>query len=285
MIELTGGLTEQGEILFGNVQIGTVRLEITRAAAGGGETAVGALTLADERQALAVGEPRWEANTAILPVTLLAEEAAEAYTLTEVGVYARDPEQGEILYRLYRLGTPLQINPSAQESALFYLKETLGAAETVVVEESKGYLLEKMKGKPHGVAELNEEARVPAVRMPDGLVHTTVLWENASPGSAFQAQSLTLDWASYDFIEVVFTEGAPTAVFSVRNPSKVLRALWGNCSIAQITLQSAIRNFFFTDTGVDIGVTVLFNNNSGVLQAEERPDLIIPVVIYGHTCA
>lgn len=123
---MQGYFTKQGLQLSAKLLAGGT-LEITRVMAGSGNTAdpLSAVSLPRPRQTLAVNTAERRDNTAVLPVTLAAALAEEPYSLTELGVYARDPDQGEILYKLYQLAKPVDISPGSRLVLRFYLEETV----------------------------------------------------------------------------------------------------------------------------------------------------------------
>lgn len=105
LMEIQGYFTGKGLALSTKLLTGAA-LSVTRVVAGGGSTA----------------DP------------LAAALAKEAYTLTELGVYARDPNEGEILYKVYRLGEPVDIKPDSRMVLRFYLEETVSQDLGVTVE-------------------------------------------------------------------------------------------------------------------------------------------------------
>lgn len=111
-------------------------LRVTRVVGGSGHTPdiPGADQLSEIRQTLAVGEARCAGSTAVLPVTLAAMELEDSYTLTELGVYAEDPNEGEILYCVYQLDEPVTIQAGSDTVLRFYLRQTVsedGGAEVL----------------------------------------------------------------------------------------------------------------------------------------------------------
>lgn len=125
-MEIQGYFTGKGLALSAKLLTGAA-LSITRVVAGSGRTAdpLAAVSLPQPKQTLAVNTPARSGHTATLPVTLAAALAKEAYTLTELGVYARDPDEGEILYKVYRMGEPVDIKPDSRMVLRFYLEETV----------------------------------------------------------------------------------------------------------------------------------------------------------------
>lgn len=169
-MELLGYFTEKGTALSAKLLTGTA-LTITRVAAGDGETALSAAALERERQTLAVSAMRRSGATVVLPATLMAALAEEDYTLREIGVYARDPEEGEILYRLYRLSPAVPIAAGGSLVLRLELAETVSEAAQVTVEGTAVGLLtqadlDALRGAVNGLATLNGEGIVPSGQLP-----------------------------------------------------------------------------------------------------------------------
>lgn len=141
-MEIQGYFTRKGLALSAKLLTGAV-LTVTRVLAGSGNTAdpLAAASLPQPRQALAVNTPTRSGNTATLPVTLAAALAEADYTLTELGVYARDPNEGEILYKVYRLDQPVDIAAGSRMVLRFYLEETVSQDLGVTVECSPAGLI------------------------------------------------------------------------------------------------------------------------------------------------
>lgn len=141
-MDIQGYFTKKGLLLAAKLAAGST-LKITRVCAGAAETALTASALSQIRQTLPVGRARRTGDTAVLPVTLEAGSAGSVYTLRELGVYAQDPDEGEILYKLYRLSDPVEIRPSSRLVLRFYLEETVSQDLNVtVVRASAGLLTE-----------------------------------------------------------------------------------------------------------------------------------------------
>ena len=109
-MNIQGTYTNKGLALTAKTAAGAC-LRVIRVVGGSGYTTdiPNAAALSEIRQTLAVGEARCVGNTAVLPVTLATMELEDSYTLTELGVYAEDPDEGEILYGVYRLDEPVTI--------------------------------------------------------------------------------------------------------------------------------------------------------------------------------
>lgn len=141
-MDIQGYFTTKGLLLAAKLAAGST-LKITRVCAGAAETAMNASALSQIRQTLSVGAARRDGDTAVLPVTLTAGLTGSAYTLRELGVYAQDPDEGEILYKVYRLSEPVAVNPSSRLVLRFYLEETVSQDLNVtVVRASAGLLTE-----------------------------------------------------------------------------------------------------------------------------------------------
>lgn len=139
-MNMQGYFTNQGLELAAKLSTGTA-LTITGVVAGSGITPADASGLALPCQTLAVGTPAHSGNTATLPVTLAAAQAGGGYTLRELGVYAQDQEKGEILYKVYRLDTPVEITAGSRMVLRFYLEETVSGDMGVSVACSPAGLL------------------------------------------------------------------------------------------------------------------------------------------------
>ena len=103
-MNIQGTYTNKGLALTAKTAAGAC-LRVTRVVGGSGHTpdVPNAAQLPEIRQTLTVGAARCAGDTAVLPVTLAAVGLESSYTLTELGVYAEDPTEGEILYSVYRL--------------------------------------------------------------------------------------------------------------------------------------------------------------------------------------
>lgn len=145
-MEIQGYFTQKGLELSAKLLTGA-SLEITRVVAGSGQTAdlASASSLSQTKQTLAVNTPTRSGNTATIPATLAAALATANYTLSELGVYARDPDKGEILYKVYRLDKPVSITAGSRMVLRFYLEETVSQDLNVTVDCSPdGLITEEM---------------------------------------------------------------------------------------------------------------------------------------------
>ena len=141
-MEIQGYFTAKGLALSAKLLSGAT-LHVTRVAAGSGNTAkpASAAVLPQIRQTLAVNTPSHRGNTAVIPATLVAAQAAADYTLTELGVYAKDPDLGEILYKVYKLSEPVDIAAGSSMVLRFYLEESVSQDLDMVVTVSPAGLI------------------------------------------------------------------------------------------------------------------------------------------------
>ena len=159
-----GFYTTKGLALAAQIAAGT-KLTITKVTAGSGETAKTAAALAQEQQTLTAGTAAVSGETAVLPVTLAETSVPAAYSLTELGVYARDPDAGVILFQVFRLEKPLPLTAGGENAYRFYLKQTMGAAGIAVTCSPAGLLTD----------EDLQPLRTSLAKKPDAVQESTVL--------------------------------------------------------------------------------------------------------------
>lgn len=141
-MSLHGFYTTKGLALAAKIAAGT-KLTITKVTAGSGETAKGAVTLAQEKQTLTAGTAAVSGETAVLPVTLAEVNVSTAYSLTELGIYAQDPDAGEILFQVFRMDSAVPLTADGENTYRFYLKQTVGAAGISVTRSPAGLLIDE----------------------------------------------------------------------------------------------------------------------------------------------
>lgn len=103
----------------------------------------------------------------------------------------------------------------------------------------------------------------------------TLLWTNASPTSAFAAQTISIDLSAYDFVMVVYQHWTSS---DVNNSAFCRVGQYGRLLSHDYTL--AYRDYHPETTGVyfNIGLVVATYNNSNVNQ---NASAVIPLQIYG----
>lgn len=159
-----GFYTTKGLALAAKIAAGT-KLTITKVTAGSGETAKSATALTGEKQTLTAGTAAVSGQTAVLPVTLAETSVSAAYELTELGVYAQDPDAGEILFQVFRMDTALPLTAGGTNAYRFYLKQTVGAAGITVTCSPAGLLVD----------EDLQPLRAAVAKKPDTLLNYTIL--------------------------------------------------------------------------------------------------------------
>ena len=137
-----GFYTTKGLTLAAKIAAGT-KLTITKVTAGSGETAKSAAALAQEQQTLTAGTAAISGESAVLPVTLAEGKASVSYALTEIGVYASDPDAGEILYQVFRLDESRAICAGGESVYRFYLQQAVGAGGVTVACSPAGLLIDE----------------------------------------------------------------------------------------------------------------------------------------------
>ena len=117
-------LTEKG-IALQNKMFDGQTLKITGAKAGAGEVPPVNLRqqtqITDERQEITLQPVRTEDGKAVIPVLLENTEVKESYELHQIGFYAEDPDEGEILYCIAQTKNSI----SGRKSGIFYHMEFL----------------------------------------------------------------------------------------------------------------------------------------------------------------
>ena len=141
-MNLTGSFTRTGLALSAKLNAGTP-LRISRVVAASGLTPapLEAASLSQPRQELIPNTPFPQGSSTILSAALLPEQASGPYTLRELGIYAIDPELGEILWKIYRLEPPMEIRPTDTMVLRFSFQETISQNVQVTVENANRGLL------------------------------------------------------------------------------------------------------------------------------------------------
>lgn len=132
-MKLTGMYTSAGAQLAAQAQAQESSLVITRAVAGSGQTTAADSVMAAEKQTLALHDKTYQGQHATVATVLNATNAAEAYTLWEVGLYAKVGSGSETLYKVFRLDESLTVEPDTDLMITFYLTETILQADQVQV--------------------------------------------------------------------------------------------------------------------------------------------------------
>lgn len=170
--------TTLGLNLMAKLQTGAT-LEITRTVGGDGYTSANALTALTEvtaRQTLTLSNAVYKGSgQALLPVTLYNRGLTAGYPLRQIGVYATDPDDGEMLMLVAQSEQPDTI-PSAEDSPDFVVNFSfhvaLGNAGRINVSYSLtdmatkadyvAYVeqIEGRLGQPSGIATLDSSGKL-----------------------------------------------------------------------------------------------------------------------------
>ena len=170
--------TTLGLNLMAKLQTGAT-LEITRAVGGDGHVSADALPALTEiiaKQTLTLSDAIYKGNgQALLPVTLYNRGLTEGYPLRQIGIYATDPDDGEVLMLVAQSEQPDTI-PSAEDSpdfvANFSFHIALGNAGRINVSYSLtdmatkadyvAYVeqIEGRLGQPSGIATLDSSGKL-----------------------------------------------------------------------------------------------------------------------------
>ena len=170
--------TTLGLNLMAKLQTGAT-LDITRAVGGDGHTSADALTALTEvtaRQTLTLSNVVYKGSgQALLPVTLYNRGLTAGYPLRQIGIYAADPDDGEVLMLVAQSEQPDTI-PSAEDSpdfvANFSFHIALGNAGRINVSYSLtdmatkadyvAYVeqIEGRLGQPSGIATLDSNGKL-----------------------------------------------------------------------------------------------------------------------------
>lgn len=144
-MNLQGFYTDLGQALAAKIAAGTAPLTVTRVVAGSGHTAdiPSAVSLPDIRQTLTVGEAQVSGTTATLPVTLAEAQAEQSYQLTELGVYAEDPDAGEVLFQVYQLSSAAAVTAGGESVLRLYLRQSIGEQGVTVTCSPAGVLVDE----------------------------------------------------------------------------------------------------------------------------------------------
>ena len=170
--------TTQGLNLMAKLQTGAA-LEITRAIGSDGHVsadALPALTEITAKQTLTLSDAIYKGNgQALLPVTLYNRGLTEGYPLRQIGIYATDPDDGEVLMLVAQSETPDTIPSEADGPDFvsnFSFHIALGNAGRINVTYSLTDMatkadyaafveqIEGKYGKPSGIATLNSSGKL-----------------------------------------------------------------------------------------------------------------------------
>lgn len=244
-MDIQGYFTKKGLALSAKLAAGAT-LTITKVVAGAGQTAnpMAATSLPLPKQTLAVNTPTRSENTATIPVTLAAATAEEAYTLTELGVYARDPDEGEILYKVYRLGGPVDISPASCMVLRFYLAETVSQDLEVTVSCSPAGLITEeefapVREKVQGTAVTYREVTLDAAALPAFL--------RALPRLMTEDLTILVSGTLTETVEISGLHGSGSLF--IRAASQGDCTVKSTISVSNCSIRVVLQNLAFEDEG------------------------------------
>lgn len=169
-------LTNAGVLLQSKVQGGTA-LELTNIQMGSGQLngqPIGPLTALISPNATVsiqggkvVGQNTYQVSGFFTNADLQA-----GFWWREIGVFANDPDNGEILYAYANAGDAGDYIPTVTDQRIekyIYVSMALANAASVTVEipQSDTFIPSSEKGQPDGVASLDETGKVPSDQLPD----------------------------------------------------------------------------------------------------------------------
>ncbi len=169
-------LTSAGVVLLAKVQAGQA-LAFTRMGLGDGEIGeqpISALTaLIDEQASVSITASKIVSNNTFQAAGVFSNEDITAgFWWREVGVYATDPDDGEILYCYANAGDAGDYIPTADDQRIektvyCSMVVTNATAATITIPQTDTYLLQSEKGAVSGVASLDENGQVPNAQLPN----------------------------------------------------------------------------------------------------------------------
>lgn len=130
---LTGCYTTAGAALAAGVLARGTGLILTRAEAGAGRTETDAAALAEKKQDLTLLRKEADGQHCQVQAALSASDAEQEYVLREIGLYAKEQDGAEVLYKLFRMDETLTVEPETDLTVTFYLTESILPGEAVAV--------------------------------------------------------------------------------------------------------------------------------------------------------
>lgn len=158
-----GVMTEKGNALLTKLHSGTT-LSITRAVAGAGSVTSDEMrsltSIPDERQEMTFSTKSYPVeNQCAVPLKLTSTGVTEGYKATAIGIYAFDPDEGEILYMAAKAveGKELDVPSEAEHSAFsavwtFYVKYGQADGVTITVDPSNSVTMADLEQALNNVA-------------------------------------------------------------------------------------------------------------------------------------
>lgn len=144
--------TKKGLLYLAKQQTGTLP-QITRAATGSGavpeEELENQTAITDQVAPMEMDRPHVEdPHILIIPTRITNKDIPTTVLIRQIGIYANDPDEGEILYQLVQFETPIPL-PSieANQGRIavldFPIDVTFANSDTVAVQTSPDYFLRR----------------------------------------------------------------------------------------------------------------------------------------------
>ena len=254
-MDLHGFFTENGQALAAKLAAGITPLTVTRVVAGSGQTLSAANALTQPVQVLSVNSPTRAGSTATISATLIAAEAADSYALTELGVYAEDPDMGEILYKIYRIETPVTVSAGSRTVLRFYLEETVADdAEVSVVCSPAGLVTEAQLRPALDKLNANQPESI-SVSLAAADLQTYL---NQLPRYLNAIYTITVSGAVESPINISFFSGSGRLTIKAEN--------LGNCTLSKVSVVDCAVPVFFQK--IRFQETPNFGNYARMLEAQ-----------------
>ena len=168
-------VTNAGLALQAKVQAGAT-LTFTRIALGdgqlGGQPITVLVDMISQKASVPVDSVRVVgANTCRVGGFFSNATLEQGFWGRETGIFATDPDQGEILYGYTNAGDAGDYIPTVQDTRIernMYVSIGVAGASdvTITIPSSDSYILATEKGQPGGVAELDSTGKVPTEQLP-----------------------------------------------------------------------------------------------------------------------
>ncbi|RKN74992.1 tail fiber protein [Paenibacillus ginsengarvi] len=254
-------ITNRGLTLYAKAQTG-VTLQFTRMQIGSGQLAVGQ----DPKNFSALLNPisyfsinsntRSGTTSQIRGVFENTGLSASTYTC-EIGLFAQDPQDGEILYAYANAGAQGDTFPAISAgpfSRVFEINTTVGnAANVTVVVPSSVYIPTTEKGAASGVAPLDNSAKVPLANLPAASAATANTLALRDPNGRIKAAA---PFANDDVARKAETDALSNAVAAAQGAAN-------NASAAAAGVQSNLNNHAgVVASTVQYGHTILSTSTS-----------------------
>lgn len=148
-------ITKKGFALISKAMVGVGgAITITSVKAGAGSVPVEQLEdqtdVMNIKQTLTMQDPEYGVDTALIPVYLSNDGLTTAYELQQVGFYAEDPDEGEILYSIAQKAEPMTVPAEAEAPgwALVWNFHFTMANETVIEVNLNPSAMARLKDLP-----------------------------------------------------------------------------------------------------------------------------------------